>query len=494
MFGRATVVECLLLVGELEKELEMMRQTLDESQKMHAARELFFSLAKMSTRSIVFEDLERLMKRYAASYDDGALMMVFKCMDANKDGVVDEQEFEEYLRPREQRYEKSRNTRIDICLCLFKLIDGELRSIDRLEKAKKTFSMQTGKLQLRSIFESIDAQSQAEIKPQSLQLFLKQEGKYPTLQMCDRIVRYCCRYSARNRFDFEAFTYCMLPKILTGVSSARNKRTCDENFELLNPSEQGKRIYTWTNDSSNQSTEPSDSFKRAIYRDSNLSVRSYFSHLVACIRQLEDKRTDLAMRDDFCIDDLYAMMDFTRRGILKQEDFQRFFQSTLDDGLAVRVSEVASLVGYYDKDQDGCISLEEFSSMFVPFDITFKTILQKRQTRRVKYWDQFNLRTRKAIRDLFRTLLSLEHSLATTAASLTEEETKETFRIIDRKNLGKVDVKRIMVSLLSMGVSVTYDDIVGMVERLDMNEDMRVSYDEFMRELSPGTLDRPSRR
>jgi Ca2+-binding EF-hand superfamily protein len=376
--------------------------------------------------------------------------------------------------------------RIDIGLCLFKLIDGELRSIDRLERAKKSFNMQTGKLQLRNIFESIEAHCTGSITPQDLQGFLKAEGKHPTLQMCDRIVRFCMRYSARSQLDFEAFTYCMLPKILTGVSSVRERNKSDDDYALLNPNEQGKRIYTWTNDSSYQSTEHSDHLKQPSFRDGNHAVRAYFAHLVACIRQLEDKRTDLAMR--------YDMMDFTRRGILKQEDFQRFFDCILADGMPVEQAEVGSLLVYYDKDQDGCIGLEEFRSIFMPFDVTFKSIVKKRESRRVKYWDQYNLRTRRVIRDLFRTALSVEHSLNLLTASLTEEETKETFRIIDRRNLGKVDVKRIMVSLLSMGVSVTYDDIVGMVERLDLNDDLRVSYDEFMRELSPRSAGKPLRR
>lgn len=219
---------------------------------------------------------------------------------------------------------------------------------------------------------------------------------------------------------------------------------------------------------------------------SESSLIKYFRHLFEVMRDLEERKIELAIRHDFTVVDLFTLADRCHRTHLSLKDLQAFVDKLFPDGLGKpTISQLKMLFFAYDKDGDQTISFEEFSSMICPVYNDIKSLLVKRSARGLSSLDDFNVVTLRSIRNLFITLVQAERSLDGQKKALETDELKEFYRSLDVLNSGKAGPRALTNMLLGLGINVSYQDILLCIDRFDLNSDGKINFKEFLIEMSP---------
>ena len=96
-------------------------------------------------------------------------------------------------------------------------------------------------------------------------------------------------------------------------------------------------------------------------------------------KAMESSRRELSLRPDFCIRDVFKLLDTSKRGKLNFIDFKEMFKV-----LKVRVSDfnkIRTLFDLYDLDTDGLLSYAEFSQFVCPRHKDYWKLLRGREPR-----------------------------------------------------------------------------------------------------------------
>ena len=81
------------------------------------------------------------------------------------------------------------------------------------------------------------------------------------------------------------------------------------------------------------------------------------------------------MRYDFCLTDMFAMVDYNRDGVVTLEDLRRF---SYDNSLALDNEDLCIVIDRFDKDRDGMLSFSEFSDLWLPKNHEYRRMMQER--------------------------------------------------------------------------------------------------------------------
>lgn len=216
-------------------------------------------------------------------------------------------------------------------------------------------------------------------------------------------------------------------------------------------------------------------------------IVDYFKRLFQLSRDIEDKRIDLALRNDFSVVDLFSIIDtghstkISLRNMTNflNELFRGFEQDKAD------LSDIKHFFDYYDKDNDCHLNFDEFNYLVRPVEEDCKVLLYKRKARGIKSLQELNSVTLKAVRTLFSTLISTEKILENLKKKIDPQEVMEFFRSLDRANRGKAGKRAISHIFLELGLSVSFKDILLCIDRFDLNSDGKVNFREYLREMSP---------
>ena len=194
---------------------------------------------------------------------------------------------------------------------------------------------------------------------------------------------------------------------------------------------------------------------------------------------LEEKRTNLAMRYDFALTDMFSMADYDRTGVVTLENLRRF---SFDNSLALDNEDLCIIIDRFDKDRDGMLSFSEFSDLWLPRAHEYRRMMQERLGRSVNQYFEFTTLTQSHIRDLLRSVVTVEENFECNKFRLTDGRylsADEIFAFLDKWKTGSVTLTEFTQSLEDAGIYCTAQDSKTLFEQFDKNKDGRITFEEF---------------
>lgn len=194
---------------------------------------------------------------------------------------------------------------------------------------------------------------------------------------------------------------------------------------------------------------------------------------------LEDKKVGLALRYDFCLHELFGMMDINNSGWVSLTEFERF---SLEFGVALSMEDLSIIIDRYDKDRDGHLNFVEFSEIFLPKSSEYRRTMLDRVERSIYSFYDYTILTQTHIKDLLRTIVTVEDNFECNKYRLNDGRilnSDEIFRFLDKHKTGYVTLFEFTIALNEAGVYCSDDDCKTLFEQFDKNKDGIITFDEF---------------
>lgn len=144
----------------------------------------------------------------------------------------------------------------------------------------------------------------------------------------------------------------------------------------------------------------------------------------------------------------------------------------------------------------GSLNFQDFSSAVLPFSREYAALVTDRPdyfiTRGCDFTRFFNVDTREEFQAFWRTFFKAERaaeSLRVRIAKRPYFKLNLAFEFIDRNQDGYLDSRELRNVLADSGFYVTERELNGLINRLDRDRDGRISYNEFVEELTARLAD-----
>jgi len=194
---------------------------------------------------------------------------------------------------------------------------------------------------------------------------------------------------------------------------------------------------------------------------------------------LEEKRISLAMRYDFCLLELFTLIDSKRIQSLNLSDFEKF---CYDNSISLDSEDLCMIIDRYDKDRDGTLQFSEFCDIFLPTTAEYRRTMQDRIQRGCYSFFDYTAVTQNSIRDLLRNIVTVEENFEDNKFRLSDGRvltSDEIFLFLDKSKNGYVTLREFTNKLNDAGVFCTDKDAKVLFEQFDRNKDGRITFDEF---------------
>jgi Ca2+-binding EF-hand superfamily protein len=221
--------------------------------------------------------------------------------------------------------------------------------------------------------------------------------------------------------------------------------------------------------------------------DESELVRS-FKQQIDLARELEAAKFALASRPDFNLVDGFRILDEHDKGYVSVLELEDVLRSL---GIICIKDEPNLLVKHYSSQNDLRLRYYDFTTMFKPKDEEIARLLLNRTPYRGTLRDPFDIFTRETI-DKFKTVVRLHIENESIAESIRQKLDRrpyfnlyEAFKAVDRDQNGFITLDEFSAILTSHGFFASSKDLQSLMERYDKDRDGRVSYSEFVSEVTP---------
>jgi Ca2+-binding EF-hand superfamily protein len=223
-------------------------------------------------------------------------------------------------------------------------------------------------------------------------------------------------------------------------------------------------------------------------------------HLASALREqvdldkeLENTRNKLALQEDFNLFDAFRCFDLTEKGYVTKYELK----DTLNDiNIFPTNNELDLIRGRYNKDQDGLLKYSEFCEILKPKDETYARLLVNRPA---TYVDRdllseiFSTYTVELLRKVLNKVIENEYHSEKIRQRLSRRplfDAFEAFEALDKNQNGSISKYEFRELLADHGFYATQKELDTLMNRYDRNEDGKVSYTEFVREIQPKSPER----
>merc|ERR1712151_183012 len=196
-------------------------------------------------------------------------------------------------------------------------------------------------------------------------------------------------------------------------------------------------------------------------------------------RVLEEKRKNLAMRPDFALSELFTMVDTDKNGYANMNELCKWSEG---GNINFTREDWAVMLDYFDRDNDTYLSFSEFSALFTPYTKEYKKTMTSRNGKGVAKFLDLSVQTKKLVRDLLYSIrLSFDnfeynrHKVTGNSVAIANE----VFDFLDRNKDGYVTMNEFVASLTDCGVKGTKQDFINLFSMIDLNNDEKISFEEF---------------
>jgi len=236
-----------------------------------------------------------------------------------------------------------------------------------------------------------------------------------------------------------------------------------------------------------------------------------FKEMIRDFRQVEELRISLSKKIDFSYREFFDFIDFEKVGKIYGD---KLFGVMSELGIDVELNDALLLIERYDKDRDAGLSLFEFMDLISPFSSEYrenfpsqKFSIEKKikypnknfsieksssskskskysNSRKILKISDYCISTKKLLRDIFAISLSNEKNWDF-QRELIKKKKDHLFDMMDKENKGVVTMEDLGDLLAEYEFPSTLRELNWVVHRFDWKGDQKISYGEFVAELTP---------
>ena len=162
-------------------------------------------------------------------------------------------------------------------------------------------------------------------------------------------------------------------------------------------------------------------------------------------------------------------------------------------------SECHRLINFFDSDEDGRLSFQDFLQMLLPCeDNALRNMCLDRPTHRVGKYDGLPRDIECGIQEVIEnelTLMRHQDGLRHECEVRYDYNLGAAFRSVDKYNDGRIDTFNLGAFLRSQGHYATEKELLSIIRRIDTDGDARLSFpefSEFMRPVGAAVVERPN--
>eukprot|EP00347_Sterkiella_histriomuscorum_P016452 403353122 len=204
-------------------------------------------------------------------------------------------------------------------------------------------------------------------------------------------------------------------------------------------------------------------------------------------RKLETKKQVLVELEDFEPITCFQRFDRLKRGKIDANDIQDFLDS---NSLMVSEQEAHKIIKLYDKNNDGCLHLEEFLEMILPnHNNKSRSIAANRE----QYFVSHDTKLDFKIEHQLATIFQFENSQIKTIEHLKDElSSRHDFNVVDafitlqREGPNKnIHYKHIQQFVNRNGGSLNEQDLLNILRKYQSIQDLHLTFEDFQKLILP---------
>ena len=196
--------------------------------------------------------------------------------------------------------------------------------------------------------------------------------------------------------------------------------------------------------------------------------------IIECQRQALCNIPEFAPYSGFC------RIDRTAQESIRPQDVLAFMK---DNGCNVKLSDCARLVNFFDSDEDGILSYQDFIQIVLPCDDNMlRASVQRRPYSRVGRFDSLPYDQESGLARLLNHEIDLIKRITMFVEDLKHNPDYTpyaAFRTIDRYQEGHIKIANLQDFFRQFGNYLVETEIFAIIRRIDTDGDAQLSFEEF---------------
>jgi Ca2+-binding EF-hand superfamily protein len=215
-------------------------------------------------------------------------------------------------------------------------------------------------------------------------------------------------------------------------------------------------------------------------------LKDYLKNVMDAERDIEQMKTDLALKCDFNVEDAFRIFECNNCNCLTCDDLKCGLR-LLD--IYATDSDIRGLMRRFDLNKKGYLNYSDFFDMVVPYERYYRNMVECRNSNNCCPSncnpDVFMFSTKLALKNLFKSLIDYENKCNNMKSCYSSLRCKlrDVFRNLDQCSFGSFSCNDLQCYLQKNCVMGNSKDADLLFIRLDKNRDGKVDYCEFEDEL-----------
>ncbi|OMJ77591.1 hypothetical protein SteCoe_22800 [Stentor coeruleus] len=215
---------------------------------------------------------------------------------------------------------------------------------------------------------------------------------------------------------------------------------------------------------------------------------NWFQEEIKISRDIERKKNELSLKHDFNLIDAFKMFDINDFGAISIGDFEDTFRYFAFN--APR-DEIFLLIKHYSNMKNTRLTFADFSDIFSPKQDEYARILRNRSASSNNGYNRFKVFSRDTTElflQTFRLIFdaeSLAERVRQRLSRIPEFNLHQAFVAVDKNRNGFITIDEFQSILQNNGIFATNGDLKNLLQKYDKDKDGRVSYNEFVEEVTP---------
>ena len=489
------LAEFIYSIAEGEKEIEQARIALSENRDFEPFS-AFRSLDKLGIGYLSYIDLREFLDRNRIPSNNQEIVALIKQYDADSDGRLILEEFYQLTLPstsnilRDLSLQRAPSPRLtlDVEFLLARLLEKEISFQRRLEQSRKDLAIRYD-FTIISGFGILDYPSTSFISRDKLYGYLRKNNKLSFEDDIDAILRRM-DVDGDERLSFTEFSDFVRTKEPIISSPSRRSPSRSSPVRHSSPLRRSETSPSRNGNSFHNETSMRSSFNRSspLTAGEESELVNIFFQQINLERDLNAAKKDVALCSDFNLLDCFQMFDLKDLGYVNEFDLE---DGLRDLGLRPLPDDLTLLFKHYSALSNRRLTYSEFSKLFTPKEHEYYRMMSNRVPFNVSRGERkrvFGVDTIYKLTKVLRLHLETENVAESLRHRLVRRPNfsmHEAFQAVDRDRNGYITYDEFQVLLEQHGIFASIKDVESLMDRYDKDKDGRVSYSEFLDEVTP---------